>query len=163
MEGKAPDVIFEITSKKTRREDLHAKRALYEELGVREYFLFDPLDEYLKPRLQGFRLSGGRLQPLPGERLTSEVLRMDLRVKDDNFLHLFDLQKGDWLPVPAELADQAAELYYRLEEERARADEERAHAEEERARAEEERARAEAAEAEAARLRDELARLKGER
>ena len=54
-EGKGPDLVIEITSKKTRKEDLHKKFDLYRDvLGVREYFLFDPLEEYLSRR---FRVS----------------------------------------------------------------------------------------------------------
>jgi hypothetical protein len=41
------------------------KKAVYERIGVEEYILFDPYDEYLKPRLQGFRLQGGTYQPIP--------------------------------------------------------------------------------------------------
>src|SRR3989304_2672038 len=41
-EGKAPDVIFELTSKSTKEEDTDLKRTLYEQLGVSEYFLFAP-------------------------------------------------------------------------------------------------------------------------
>ena len=40
-EGRAPQVIFEVTSRSTRREDLRSKHDLYERLGVSEYFLFD--------------------------------------------------------------------------------------------------------------------------
>ncbi len=56
-ENKAPDVVFELTSRSTYREDLSDKRLVYEMLGVREYFLFDPLRDYLRPPLQGFRLN----------------------------------------------------------------------------------------------------------
>src|SRR5262245_54477245 len=52
-EGQAPAVVFEITSRSTRLEDLGTKRALYAMLGVPEYFLYDPLGEYLQPPLQG--------------------------------------------------------------------------------------------------------------
>jgi len=48
-EGKGPDVVFEITSCSTRREDLGEKKLIYADLGVKEYFLFDPLGEYLQP------------------------------------------------------------------------------------------------------------------
>src|SRR5581483_5005266 len=63
-EKTAPTVIFEITSRGTRLEDLATKRGLYEILGVQEYFLFDPLDEYLSPRLRGFRLKDNAYQHL---------------------------------------------------------------------------------------------------
>ena len=42
-EGQPPAVVFEITSRGTRLEDLGTKRAVYAMLGVREYFLYDPL------------------------------------------------------------------------------------------------------------------------
>lgn len=100
-EGKAPDVILEITSHKTRRKDIE-KKALYEWLGVRELFLFDPLKEYLKPRLQGFRLVEGDYQSLRGETLFSEVLGLELRVVDD-WLRLFDPASGQMLLTPVEL------------------------------------------------------------
>ncbi len=162
-EGKAPDVIIEITSKSTRRVDTFEKKALYEELGVREYFLFDPLNEYLRPPLQGYRYAAGKVLHLTGDVLRSDMLAVELRVKDDGLLHLFDPRTSQWLWTPAELGEHAEEEAARAEGERARAEEEAAHAEEERARAEEERARAEAAEAENARLREELTRLRGER
>jgi len=59
-EGVAPCVLIEMTSRSTRLEDKGNKRALYALLGVREYFLFDPLGEYLKPPLQGFTLVDSR-------------------------------------------------------------------------------------------------------
>ena len=61
---RAPSLIVEVTSRKTQRKDQHFKKSLYERIGVEEYILFDPLDEYLTPRLQGFRLSRGRYQPI---------------------------------------------------------------------------------------------------
>ena len=58
IEGKSPDVVIETTSKKTRRKDTVDKPALYAQLGVKEYFLFDPTQDYLEPSLQGHRLAG---------------------------------------------------------------------------------------------------------
>lgn len=66
-EGQVPCFVLEITSDSTRSEDLHKKKDLYQTLGVEEYFLFDPLQDYLKPSLQGFRLVGGRYQPVQSE------------------------------------------------------------------------------------------------
>lgn len=102
-EGNAPDVIFELTSKKTYRADLTDKRFLYEELGVGEYFLFDPLDEYLRPPLQGFRLVDGYYMPLVPEQIApdqwqmeSEKLELILRAENNN-LRLFDPVTGQYL------------------------------------------------------------------
>ncbi len=58
-QNRLPDVVIELTSKKTRKADEVSKPALYARLGVREYFLFDPYGEYLDPRLQA--LTGERL------------------------------------------------------------------------------------------------------
>lgn len=75
QEGKAPCFVLETTSSSTRRED-RDKRKVYEQLGVEEYFQFDPEGDYLKPRLQGLRLVGGRYQevrPEPDGSLLSET------------------------------------------------------------------------------------------
>jgi Uma2 family endonuclease len=84
-EGQPPTVVFEITSRGTRLEDLGTKRALYTMLGVREYFVYDPLGEYLQPPLQGYRLQAGEYQRMPraGEgQLASQELGLELRVEE---------------------------------------------------------------------------------
>lgn len=64
-EGKGPDLVIEVTSASTRREDLETKFSLYRDtLKVFEYFLFDPEAEYLDPPLQGYRLVEGRYEPI---------------------------------------------------------------------------------------------------
>jgi Uma2 family endonuclease len=55
--GKCPDLVIELTSSKTRYEDLGNKRVLYAELGVQEYYIFDPLGDYLDPRLRGYQFA----------------------------------------------------------------------------------------------------------
>jgi Uma2 family endonuclease len=60
-----PSLVVELTSRKTRREDVGKKKALYERLGIEEYLLFDPYGEYLKPSLQGFRLLKSGYRPIP--------------------------------------------------------------------------------------------------
>jgi Uma2 family endonuclease len=58
-EEQPPCFVLEISSGSTWLEDTGNKKALCARLGVREYFLFDPLGDYLEPRLQGFRLNEG--------------------------------------------------------------------------------------------------------
>ena len=91
-EGHPPDVVFEVTSPSTRGEDLRTKHDLYARLGVTEYFLFDPLDEYLRPPFQGYRLEQDRyvaLRPAADGSLWSAVLGLELHVRGEH-LRLFD-------------------------------------------------------------------------
>jgi Uma2 family endonuclease len=106
-EGKGPDFVIELTSKSTRREDQGGKLELYRDvLNVREYFLFDPYGEYLKPPLKGFRLVEGRYAPIePVEgRLPSEVTGLHLEpvVQD---VRLYDPATGRHLTTSRELPD----------------------------------------------------------
>lgn len=99
-DGKGPDFVLEATSKSTRREDLNKKyRIDQDDLKVREYFLFDPLDEYLRPRLRGHRLVVGAYQPIEpvAGRLPSLVLGLHLE-GDGVRLRLFDPVAGQRLP-----------------------------------------------------------------
>jgi hypothetical protein len=105
-------------------------------LGVREYFLYDPLGEYLRPSLQGYQLQEGEYQRIPPGAeggLVSRVLGLDLRMENGR-LRVFNPVTGERLLTPAE-----AQVERRVAE-----------------------ARAFQAEAELAQLRAELARLRGE-
>ena len=121
-EGQSPAVVFEITSRGSRLEDLGTKRAVYAMLGVREYFLYDPLGEYLRPPLQGYRLQEGEYQRLlPGGEgeLVSQVLGVELRVEAGR-LRVIDPATGERLLTPAEA--QAARRAAEAELERLRAE-----------------------------------------
>ena len=70
--GKVPEFVVEVASPSTAENDLGPKRDLYAELGIAEYWRFDP--------------TGGELygQPLAGERLIdSEYQPYALQVGDD--------------------------------------------------------------------------------
>ena len=157
-EGQPPDVVFEVTSPSTRGEDLRTKHALYERLGVAEYFLFDPLDEYLRPPFQGYRLERGRyvaLSPAAEGSLWSAVLGLALHPRGES-LRLFDPEDQRWLPLPEEepAARRAAETRATVAEARTTVAEARATTAETRLAAEMEARRA--AEAELTRLRAQL-------
>ena len=64
-EGKGPDFVLEVASPSTWREDVGRKRDIYARLGVKEYWLYDPLGEHLKPALQGNRLVDGEYERQP--------------------------------------------------------------------------------------------------
>ena len=87
-EGKGPDFVLEVASPGTWREDMGPKRGVYARLGVKEYWLYDPMGAHLKPALRGYRLAGERYerQPLVESvdgtlSLYSETLDLDLRAK----------------------------------------------------------------------------------
>jgi Uma2 family endonuclease len=113
-EGQPPSVAFEITSRGTRLEDLGTKRAVYAMVAVQEYYLFDPLGEYLRPPLQGYRLQEGEYQrtfPEANGGLTSQTLGLELWVEEGR-LRLINPATGELLLTPAEAqaARRAAEV-----------------------------------------------------
>jgi Uma2 family endonuclease len=136
VEGKAPDVVIETTSRKTRRKDSTKKPDIFARLGVKEYFLFDPDQEYLDPPLQGYRFVAGekvQIEPDQDGCLESRELGLRLRLEGSD-VQFYRLDTGERLLTAAERAQAEAE------------------------RAEAEAERAQAAEAEIARLQAELQR-----
>jgi len=96
-EERPPSLVVEVTSRKTRREDEGKKKAIYERIGVEEYVLFDPFGEYLRPRLQGFRLESGRYQPIPLQKdgtLPSRTTGLTFRPEGER-LRLVDTATGE--------------------------------------------------------------------
>ena len=76
--GKPPDFVLEVASESTARNDVNEKRLIYAQIGVGEYWLFDP--------------SGGDLygQPLKGERLMEGVYQpFDLTAEGDGVLKAY--------------------------------------------------------------------------
>jgi Uma2 family endonuclease len=109
-EERPPVLIFEITSRSTRREDTGHKRHLYEQLGVAELVLFDPYGEYLTPRLQGFRLAEGRYRPIAPQEdgaLELETTALALHPEGER-LRMVDADTGEPLPWSDELGQALA-------------------------------------------------------
>jgi Uma2 family endonuclease len=149
-EGQVPCFVLETTSESTYEKDKD-KRKTYAQLGVAEYFQFDPFGEYLSPPLQGFRLIKGLYEPMrpnPGGSLLSHTLGVIFRA-DGNRLRLTDAATG----VPL-LRRKEIETARREAEERAAAEAIARREAEERAAAAEARSRA---------LEEELALLRGQR
>ena len=111
-EPKGPDFVLEITSHSTRSADQGPKRRIYEELGVRECWQFDPTGDYLVPPLRGQRRIANRYVELPVRTSPdgslsgrSEVLGLDLRTADGR-LRLHNPATGRDLPSSEELEDR---------------------------------------------------------
>lgn len=110
IERKAPDAIIEVTSRKTKKNDTVTKPALYARLGVKEYFLFDPNQDYLHPPLQGHRLVGNQyvqVRPDSQESLLSHELGLRLQAERGQLM-MYRLDTGQRL-LTADEARQAAE------------------------------------------------------
>ena len=177
-EGRAPDFVLEILSEGTWRKDVDEKVALFEAMGVREYFLFDPHGR-AEPRLRGwaYRDAGPKPAEVPvnpsrqrralrpravfaaGQRMRgihSESLELCLCHTDpwpavENVRP--DAGKVRWFdPVANRLLETYQESELR-QAEVARAERERSHDAEQRARTAEERANAMAAEVAALKAR----------
>jgi Uma2 family endonuclease len=143
-EGRTPNVIFELTSRSTKTEDECFKPQIFEQIGVGEYFLYDPIAEYLKPALQGFRLSDdGYIQIEAGANgwLLSDQLGIEMGL-DGISLVMRDAATQQVLMTPAEAARVALEA--------------------EQAAREAEQAAREAAEAKLVELQSEVQRLRDE-
>jgi len=122
VEGKAPDLVIETTSRKTRRKDMTEKPAIYARLGVKELFLFDPDEEYLEPPLQGHRLAGTgfvAIVPESDGSLMSQELGLRLGVGEGH-LQFVHPETGERLLTGAERAEREAEARRALEVEVAR-------------------------------------------
>jgi Uma2 family endonuclease len=163
-EEPAPCLVFEITSRSTRREDTGSKKSLYEKIGVTELVLFDPYGEYLKPRLQGHRLDRGLYRPIPPNPDGSLDLQTAGVTACPEGLHLrlADRATGEKLLWDEEIeaARRAAEIRAAEETAARQAAEKRVAEEVAARRAAEDRVAS--AEERIRELADELARLRGE-
>lgn len=99
-EGQVPVVIFEMTSPGTKDQDKTFKKTLYEQLGVQEYWLFDPKGEWISEKLQGYRLREDTYTPITDSR--SEPLQLRLAV-EEKVIGFYREDTGEKLLIPDEL------------------------------------------------------------
>ena len=74
-QGKPPDFVLEIASRRTGREDVVDKRRDYEGLGIPEYWRFDETGQHHMTRLAGDRLVDSRYQSIPIEEIADGDLQ----------------------------------------------------------------------------------------
>lgn len=142
-DGRYPDVIVELLSDSTAKEDIGPKKVIYEQtFRTPEYFVYDPFNP---ESLRGWHLGTNlRYSPLSTDErgwLWCETLGLWLGTwqgminrETATWLRFYD-SEGELVLLPKELAV--------LERERAEAESQRAEAERERAEAESQRAEAE--------------------
>ena len=116
--GPAPQVVFEIASKETWRKDVEEKPRRYANMGVEEYYVYDPNDPPLW-RNTSQRLRGWQLDRTPGEmvemaadpqgRLWSSHLDSWL-VPHGKYLRLYDRNNQQRLTETEALAEKLRAL-----------------------------------------------------
>ena len=174
--GKPPAFVMEIASESTKSNDLTAKRDLYAELGIAEYWRYDETggDFYGDP-LVGERLVDGEYQPLPMREdedgrvwARSAALNLDL-YWDNGELRFWDPVAERWLLKHREERAGRLAAESRADQEQAgrlaaesRADREQAGRLAEQAARQAAESRAQAAESRLAELQAQLRQLRGE-
>ena len=104
-QGKPPDFILEVASRRTAHDDLTAKKDYYETIGVGEYWLFDSAGEFYGFTLRGYRLEGGRYRLIELDEIQpgvfqgySAALNVILRA-EDGYLGWHDPATGEHIPT----------------------------------------------------------------
>ena len=95
-EGKPPDFALEVISPSSQLRNSKEKRALYQQLGIGEYFLFQPDPRKRGRRLVGYRLWGDTYEVVPTDpdgAVCSATLGVSFRVAGKN-LRLRNLATG---------------------------------------------------------------------
>ena len=137
-EGKAPDFVLEVLHASTWRRDTGEKKDIYQSLGVREYWIFDPHDRYLGAPLVGYRLSDGCYEPIapiaeplskrratavssPDISYLSEVLGLEFCV-DGRTLRIRNPETGEYRKSYLELYEANRSAEKRADQAESRAD-----------------------------------------
>ena len=90
---KPPDFVMEVASYSTRRNDTQRKREIYRQIGVPEYWRFDPTGgRFYGQAIIGERLVNGQYERYPliqyddgAVGATSEVLNLNFRWRDERY------------------------------------------------------------------------------
>ena len=123
-EGAVPRFVLEVASKSTWTRDAGDKRRIYAEMGVWEYWRFDPENgRYFREVLIGERLVDGKYARMEVRRGAdgtlrghSDFLRLDLCVRPDGQIRLYDPAAGEWLLSHGEAVSERDEAARRAQE-----------------------------------------------
>ena len=120
-QGKPPDLVMEIASRRTGEIDVEDKPAKYAALSIPEYWRFDETGQFHGTRLAGDRLVDGRYEPVAIEEVEDGVLQgystvLNLFIRwERGELRWHDRETGQEIPTfrheqEGRLAEQEARL-----------------------------------------------------
>ncbi len=125
-QGKPPDFILEVASRRTASDDLAGKMDYYERMGVGEYWLYDRDGRFYRFILRGYRLVNGKYEPIAVDEIApgvfqghSVALNLNLRA-ENRYLGWHDPATGEHIPTltsETARADAEAARARELEEE----------------------------------------------
>lgn len=121
-EGQVPVVVFEMTSPGTKDYDQNFKKTLYEQLGIQEYWLFDPKGEWIPEKLRGYRLRGDNYEAIADNRSIPLQLRLTVEGKVIGF---YREDTGEKLLIPDELVQALQQETIARQQAEERAEQER--------------------------------------
>ena len=123
-EGAVPQFVLEVASESTWERDAGDKRDIYRDMGVLEYWRFDPENgKYFREVLIGERLVNGEYVQLEVRRGADGTLRgrsdflgLDLCVRPDGQIRLYDPAAGEWLLSHGEAVSERDEAARRADD-----------------------------------------------
>lgn len=115
-EGIFPQVIFEIASEKTWRNDLDEKFRFYQDLGAEEYYILDSEFAYLPSPLMAFHRRDEKLvgKDIDNDRIFSPRLGLEI-VWMENTFRLFNPNTQEFLLTLDESEEKRNQMQTELE------------------------------------------------
>ncbi len=100
-----PSVIIEVASSGTWKKDRIEKKELYEMLGVKEYYIFNPKYPKTLPAFLAYKLNEGILEQvnITDGKVTSDILGLDL-IDTGETLRLYNAETNEFLKTTEEFA-----------------------------------------------------------
>ena len=106
-----PSVVIEFASETTWFNDVSTKLAIYQRLGVKEYYIYDIEYAHLPAPLMAYRLDNGVLAEVEvsNKRILSASLELEL-IDTGETLRFFNPQTNEFLLTPEEMAAELSRL-----------------------------------------------------
>ena len=130
VQGKAPELVMEMASRSTHEQDSGSKHARYAELGIAEYWQYDPHQQFLPEELIGWQLQVDRYERIPVQLDQSRGARVgESRIlgtawgldRTTHALRLWNPSAQAWYLTDREEADRADQEAVERRREAARA------------------------------------------